>query len=228
MGSVRAVVRPASSAHSIVSHCADAGATYDGRAATYDRLIGSRLYNRAAWSTDVRDYARFASAAVASGDGRLLDVAAGTAVATAAAYRASARPVVLLDRSRDMLSVAGQRLSVDGTLPPTITLVQADAFALPFAPGSFETVLSLGFLHLVEDVAGFVAALRAQLAPGGRLFCTSLVAQTRRGRAYLQLLHRAGEVAAPRSAAMLSAALGGAPLRVRGCMAYVELGSDGP
>lgn len=55
----------------------------------------------------------------------------------------------------------------------------------------------MGGLHLLEDVASTVAELATQRAPGGRLHLSGLVAETRLGRRYLDLLHRAGEVAAP-------------------------------
>lgn len=200
----------------------DAGARYDGREAFFDRLVASRLYNRVAWSTSPDDYERFARKAVDSAHGPLLDVAAGTAAATAAAYRASTRPVVVTDRSRDMLARAAQRLAADGQVRPGIRLVQADAFDLPFTPGSFDTVLCLGFLHMVEDVSSLLDQLRGQLRPGGRLFCSSLVAETPVGRRYLTMLHRAGEVATPRTGDQL-AELCGTPVQRRGSMAYIEL-----
>lgn len=201
----------------------DPGARYDGRAAGYDWLIGRELYNRLAWSTSPREYAAFAERAVDSAAGPLLDVAAGTALATAAAYADSSRPVVVTDRSRDMLARAARRIAVDGHVRPGIRFVQADAFDLPFQPGGFATVVCLGFLHLVDDPAVFLDRLRTQLRPGGRLFCSSLVAATPRGTRYLNLLHRAGEVAAPRTADEL-ARLTGHGWQRRGSMAYLEAG----
>lgn len=200
----------------------DAGAAYDGRAAAFDRLVASRLYNRVAWGTDPGDYERFARTAVDSAAGPLLEVAAGTAAASAAAHRSNARPVVLTDRSRDMLAVAAQRLATDGRVRPNVRFVQADAFHLPFEPGGFDTVLCLGFLHLVDDPLDLVGRLRQQLRPGGRMFCSSLVSATRVGSRYLALLHRAGEVAPPRTADELAGLLG-TVVRRRGSMAYFEL-----
>lgn len=199
----------------------DSGDRYDGRAAAYDRLIGSELYNRLAWSTSPTDYANFARRAVESANGPLLDVAAGTAIATSAAYRASSRPLVLTDRSRDMLAQASRRIAENGRVRTGVRFMQADAFHLPFPSGSFDTVLCLGFLHLVEDPADFIDRLRGQLRPGGRLFCSSLVTATRRGSCYLRLLHKAGEIAAPRTADELAALTGRTWLR-RGSMAYLE------
>lgn len=200
----------------------DAGARYDGRAAGYDWLIGSEFYNRLAWSTSPRDYAAFAQRAVDSATGPLLDVAAGTASATADAYRRSSREVVVTDRSRDMLARAARRIAEGGRLRPGVRFVQADAFDLPFPPGGFDTVVCLGFLHLVDDPAGFLGRLRSLLRPGGRLFCSSLVAATPRGTRYLKLLHRAGEVASPRTADELARRTG-QPWQSRGSMAYLEL-----
>jgi SAM-dependent methyltransferase len=105
-----------------------------------------------------------------------------------------------------------------------IRFVQADILALPFDPHGFATVFGLGLVHLFDDVPALVAALRKQLRPDGRLFLAGLVAETRRGRQYLNVLHRAGEVARPRTAEELHAALGApADLRTSGCMAYASL-----
>jgi len=53
------------------------GAAYDGRAAGYDALIGSRWYNALDWGTDPADYTAFAREAVGSAEGPLLEIAAG-------------------------------------------------------------------------------------------------------------------------------------------------------
>ncbi|HMR47682.1 MAG TPA: class I SAM-dependent methyltransferase [Arachnia sp.] len=199
----------------------DPGARYDGRAAGYDWLIGREFYNRLAWSTSPRDYAAFAQRAVDSAHGPLLDVAAGTATATAEAYRRSSRPITVTDRSRDMLARAARRIAGRDRVRPGIRFLQADAFDLPKEVDGFDTVVCFGFLHLVDDVAGFLDSLRARLRPGGTLFCSSLVMATPRGTRYLRLLHGAGEVAAPRTADDL-ARLTGQTWRRRGSMAYLE------
>ena len=149
----------------------------------------------------------------------LLDVAAGSAAATAGLHAASGRPTVLVDRSIAMLERAGERI---GDEAPHVRLLQADALALPL-DGGFTTVLCMGFLHIVEDPRALLDALLAQAAPGGKVHATSLVAETAIGRRYLNVLHRAGEVAAPRTADELRAALGGVDLEVRGSMAYLTL-----
>lgn len=206
----------------IESTVSDPGAPYDGRAAGYDALVGSRLYNRLIWRAEPSDYVDFARSAVGSASGPLLDVAAGTALFTADAYRDSDRSVVLTDRSRDMLARAAERIAAGGPLRPGVRFVQADAFDLPFEPGIFDTVLAQGFLHLLDDPADLIGRLLPLLRPGGRLFASSLVLTSGFASAYLRLLHRAGEVATPRSADEL-ADLIGVPVRRHGSMAYVEL-----
>jgi len=100
----------------------------------------------------------------------------------------------------------------------------SDLLALPFAPHAFTTVLGLGLTHLLDDLPALVAALRSQLVPDGQLHLAGLVAETRRGRLYLEVLHRAGEVAAPRTAEQLHVALGRPTnFRTTGCMAYATL-----
>lgn len=198
---------------------------YDRQAGTYDRLVGNRLYNRLVWRASPASYAAFAAAAVSDSDGPLLDVGCGTAVFTAASYRSTSRPLVLVDRSLGMLRRAAQRVSVD---PSRVALIQADLFDLPFQPGSFATVTCHGLLHLFDDPAQVLGVLRSQLAPGGSLYVTSLLAETAIGTQALRLLHRIGEAAAPRTendlSAVAHAELGDTfRLRREGSMAFLHV-----
>lgn len=52
---------------------------------------------------------------------------------------------------------------------PRLHVVQGDVFHLPFAPGTFDFVYSLGVLQHTPDVARAFAALPPMLAPGGKL-----------------------------------------------------------
>ena len=192
----------------------------------YDRLIASPLYNRLAWGTRSADYAAFAAEALGAGDGPYLDAGCGTAVFTAGVYRSATRPLVLVDRSLDMAARAADRV---GDAPATV--VQADLFDLPFAPGGFATVASFGTLHVLDDPWRALAALRDQVAPGGRLFASMLVADRRVGGAYLGALRRAGEVGRPRRAGELDAAAhdlfgSSADVRRTGSMAWLRATAD--
>ncbi|MBA3622820.1 MAG: class I SAM-dependent methyltransferase [Euzebyales bacterium] len=153
-------------------------------------------------------------------DRPLLDVACGSGVFSAAVYRHANRPLVLADRSLAML---GRTLGRLGPAAPAVSFVQADLFDLPFAAaGAFETVACHGALHVFDDLPEALRALRAQLAPGGALYVTSLVAETPVAARYLALLHRAGEVATPRRQADLltfaRAELGDVTARRHGAM----------
>ena len=214
----------------IESELDDSDGPYDRRsAAVYDRLVRSRTYNRLVWSTAPADYAQFAAAAIASADGPLLEVAVGSAAATAELHVHSRRPTVLVDLSRAMLERAARRIAAvcdddEHEVPAHIRLVRADLLELPFPPYGFTTILGLGLTHLFGDLPALVSALRGQLAPGGQLHLAGLVAQTRRGRRFLEVLHRAGEAAVPRTAEDLHVALDRpTAFRTTGCMAYATL-----
>lgn len=211
------------------------GQRYDGRAAAYDRMIGNRLYNRILWGTSPESYRRFAEEAVTSGDGGwVLDAGCGTMVFTAEAYAlVPGRPVVAVDLSLDMLRMAKKRLR-EATRggEPRVILLQADLLDLPFVQGKFETVLSMGMLHLFEDPAPLLDVLNRCLRPGGTLFLSSLVEAGRLGDHYLRFLNRAGEVATPRAVAALECLLstspaGPAQVCLEGNMAFVRGRSRG-
>jgi SAM-dependent methyltransferase len=203
---------------------AETGA-YDRHAKIYDRLIGSRLYNRAIWGALIADYRAFAVEAAQTATGPLLDAGCGTALFTDAAYRETSRPLALVDRSVGMLAQAAARVSAT---PAPATLVQGDVLDLPFAPGGFATVSSHAVLHVLADPWTALAALADQLAPGGDLYVSMLV--TDRGGLsgpYLRVLHRRGEIGVPRSADDLAVAANDlfgdlAQVERRGSMAYLR------
>jgi SAM-dependent methyltransferase len=183
---------------------------YDGRARLYDRLIGSRLYNRLAWGVDPHTYTDFAREAARWGSGPLLDAGCGTLVSTAGVHAQSQRPTILLDLSIDMLGVARDRLrSVAGQSLQDVVFLQADVGDLPFRGDAFGAVLCPGMLHLFDDAEAITRELARVCHRDGRIHASSLVAERRIGRQYLSLLHRAGEVARPRRAADLLARLNG-------------------
>lgn len=175
--------------------------SYDGRARLYDAVVGTMLYNRLLWGASTRNYRAFARYALASETGPFLDAGSGSAVFTDQAYAESQRPIILADRSIGMLGAAKKRISVaagSGQLD-RIAFIQADLFDFPFRRSSFSTVLSMGMLHLFENAGELIRELLYSVADGGRLYLTSLVADRVVGRKYLSLLHKMGEVAAPRS-----------------------------
>ena len=203
---------------------------YDGRAAAYDVVVGSRLYNRLLWGSSPVAYAAFAERAVRSARGPLLDAGCGSLVFTAGVYAHSDRPLVLLDQSLGMLHAARRRLiRAAGRMPDGIVLLQGDIRDLPFRSARLSTVLSMGMLHLFEELTGMISTLAHVTAPEGQMFLTSLIARGWIGERYLRLLHRAGEVAKPRTEHQLVRELRTASIdlsaaeaiRVDGSMAFI-------
>jgi SAM-dependent methyltransferase len=208
----------------------DEGAPYDTRAAAYDRLVSTPWYSNLAWGVPPETHTDFIRQALtASSEGWVVDVAAGSCVASAGAYPDTARPIVVLDRSLAML-----RRGMDlvrrtcGGLPPHLTFLQADATALPFRDDTLATVLCHGALHVFPSPSDVCAEWARVLRPGGDLHVSSLVRGRWLGDRYLSLLHRAGEITKPRSAEEVAATLASlmgahAELRPMGNFAYVSL-----
>lgn len=94
-----------------------------------------------------------------------LDVAAGTGDFAIALARRGI-PTVALDMTLPMLEVGRRR-------QPDLPIVVADAFAMPFADGSFDYLTAgFGFRHAKQDLTLLLAELRRVLKRGGR--CVSL------------------------------------------------------
>jgi hypothetical protein len=179
------------------------GQPYDRKAAVYDTLIGSSLYNRFVWGADHGSYAAFARDALRAAVGPHLDAGCGSLIGTSAAYVESARsgsgrPWLLVDASLAMLTRARARL---GALPPAAALLQADLRTIPLQSRFIDSALCMGMLHLFgpDAAAGLLARIHESLVPRGVLFLTSLVLGRSRGDRFLRFLHRAGEVDVPRT-----------------------------
>ena len=92
----------------------------------------------------------------------VLDVGCGMGRYAEVVSRWGAR-VVGIDLSQ-AVEAAGRNLSARDA-----TIIQADAFRLPFAPASFDCIYSLGVLHHTPDCEAAVKSLPQFLKPGGEL-----------------------------------------------------------
>lgn len=129
---------------------------FDGVAARYD-LVNDLMTGGLA-----RAWRRAVVAAVAPKPGdRILDLAAGTGTSSKPFAEAGAT-VVAADLSLGMLQVGRER-------QPSLTFVNADALALPFADAAFDTVTISFGLRNVEDTEAALAELRRVTRPGGRM-----------------------------------------------------------
>lgn len=208
----------------------DQGAPYDSRAAAYDRLVTARWYSPVAWGVPTHRHAEFIADALGSETaGFALDVAAGSCVASAAAYAKTSRPVIVLDRSLEMLRRGMARLrELGGGIPSHVAFLQADAAALPLRPDALATVLCHGAFHVFDAPESICAEWRRVLRSGGGLFVSSLVRGRWLGDRYLGLLRRAGEIAPPRTPEEFAGFIesrveGSARLEVVGNFAYLSL-----
>ena len=98
--------------------------------------------------------------------GELLDVGTGTG-RMAELFAPRAAHVTGLDKSPEMLRLARARLQ--GLPAGHVDLVQGDFTALPFADGSFATVLFHQVLHYALDPAQVLAEAARVVEPGGRI-----------------------------------------------------------
>lgn len=105
---------------------------------------------------------------LAGASGRVLEIGAGTGL-NLPHYPGDIEELVLAEPVEEM----AERIDVsvrDDDLP--VSVVQTPAEELPFADGSFDTVVSTMVLCTVTDPARAIAEIRRVLRPGGRLlFC---------------------------------------------------------
>jgi SAM-dependent methyltransferase len=122
---------------------------YDGHADWYDDW---NKPHAEAYASDVLDI-------LGAGDGLCLDLGCGTGL-YADVLAATGRTVVGIDRSADQLRIARGRIR---------HLVRADAAAIPFADGTFTTVVAMWISTDVDDFAPVLAEAVRVLRPGGLL-----------------------------------------------------------
>ena len=94
----------------------------------------------------------------------VLDVGCGMGRFADVVARWGARTVIGMDLSRAVEAAAENLERYEGA-----HVVQADVFAPPFAPSSFDLVFSIGVLHHTPSTARAVASVARLVAPGGTL-----------------------------------------------------------
>ncbi len=181
---------------------------------TYDRIFGTvydlvacnRVYNRLVWGYQVTQYHSLCLEALGSSSGWVLDAGCGSLAFTARAYLTSAqRPVVLLDQSLSLLRMARERLSrLNGSVPENMVFMHGDVFRLPFRPGSFDSILSLNLLHVLDDPTQALSEMKNALTEGGKIWCTTLIQSARLADWYLDRL-AASKLLVPRNAGQVAA-----------------------
>jgi phosphatidylethanolamine/phosphatidyl-N-methylethanolamine N-methyltransferase len=100
------------------------------------------------------------------GTQRVLEVAAGTGLVTAALAE-SAQSVLATDYAPGMVAIVERRMREAGY--SHVHCQQADLYSLPFADASFDIVVAANVLHLVPNLETALSSLGRVLAPSGRL-----------------------------------------------------------
>ena len=167
----------------------------------YDIVACNWFYNRIVWGYETSKYHSLCLDALESSTGWMLDAGCGSLAFTARAYIACAvRPVVLLDQSIHRLRMARERLKkLKGDVPQNMVFLHGDVLDLPFKTSSFDSILSLNLLHVLESPVTALIALRKILAQRGTLYCTTLVKSDRFADRYLDRL-AASKLLVPRHA----------------------------
>jgi ubiquinone/menaquinone biosynthesis C-methylase UbiE len=130
---------------------------------------------------------RFQAALGAAAQGRLLDVACGPGVVTAA-IAPGARSVVALDATEQMLERARQRCAKAGLV--NVDFKRGDAENLPFEDGQFDGAVSRFAIHHFADPQRALQEMFRVLCPGGTVVVVDVVSSEDAGES---LLHNAVE-----------------------------------
>jgi len=100
---------------------------------------------------------------------RVLDVACGTGLVSAALVERWGCTVVGLDQSAAMLARAERKRAADPRLAERLTLVEGEAERLPFAADEFDHLTFTYLLRYVDDPAATLRELARVVRPGGRI-----------------------------------------------------------
>lgn len=131
---------------------------------------------RALHTPDVQVEEHLAKALGEAPMGAVLDIGTGTG-RMAELFAREAEHIVAFDKNLEMLKVARAKLQ---HLPTAqVELVQGDFADLPFAAGSFDTVLLHQVLHFAQDPALPLAEAARVTRPGGRIAIVDFAAHER-------------------------------------------------
>jgi 2-polyprenyl-3-methyl-5-hydroxy-6-metoxy-1,4-benzoquinol methylase len=97
-------------------------------------------------------------------ESRVLEFGCGTG-STALLHAPRVQEILAIDSSPKMIEIANQRKSEAEA--KNVTFEQATLFDLSDEDGSFDVILGMSILHLVEDLDGTLAKVASLLKPGG-------------------------------------------------------------
>jgi ubiquinone/menaquinone biosynthesis C-methylase UbiE len=127
-------------------------------AAVYDRMLAG---------TERAGLAEMRAEVLSQASGRTLEIGGGTGL-NLARYPRAVGSLTVTEPDPHMARRARERVAAEPP-PFPVDVVEAGAERLPFADGSFDTVVSTLVLCTVSDADAAAAEVRRVLAPGGRL-----------------------------------------------------------
>ena len=96
-----------------------------------------------------------------------------------------------------MLKIGKNRIISANTESSNISFLRSDALNMPFVNKVIQTVLSFGFLHVIDSPSKLISEFNRILIPEGKLYLTSLCTDRTLSAKYLNFLHKKGHVAKP-------------------------------
>ena len=176
---------------------------YDAQAASYDKIISNRLYNKIMWGNCPRNYTDFCLKGLNNHQyGTLADIGCGTLSFTSKAYAEHcSKDILLCDLSMEMLSIGKVRLESVCDDSSGINFLRADALDLPMKAGSIQTLFSFGLFHIFTNPSRLIQETARVLKPDGTVYLTSLCTDRKWSAKYLSFLHKKEHVAKPLHAA---------------------------
>jgi SAM-dependent methyltransferase len=172
---------------------------YDAQAVKYDTLISNGLYNRLMWGNSPNDYTNFCRQSINECDtGIIADIGCGTLSFTSKVYEEiHKRDLFVCDLSYEMLKIGKNRIKSTNEEPSKISFLRSDALNMPFVSEGIQTVLSFGFLHVIDNPSNLISEFNRILMSEGKLYLTSLCTDRTFSAKYLYFLHKKGHVAKP-------------------------------
>ncbi len=143
----------------------------------------AEAFSTSAAITDSALTARFIEAMGDASRGRILDVACGPGIVTAA-LAAEAREVIAFDLTPEMLRKAEQRCAQAGR--KNVTFKEGSAAELPFANDAFDGVATRLSVHHFQDPRRVLGEIFRVLRPGGTFVLADVVSSENKEDADLQ------------------------------------------
>lgn len=173
---------------------------FDKMARFYDIVICNPLYNRLIWGYSVKNYTTLIQSALTAKDGLVLDVGCGSLAFSAETYIKCERPIVFLDYSLNLLRIAKSRMiKLNGHVPDNMIFLQGDALQLPFKLKSFNTIISLNLLHVLDDINKALTGINKVLSEKGMVSFTTLIKNNRPADKYLEKMLKKASGVSPRT-----------------------------